>query len=200
MAYLEEKSQEMLAKCEQLSVALKLYEGNYQGNHALLTKLKILSGKIELLDGLMNKNKGQIIKYSELINESQDLHNQIGLFEEHQIHLIENLPDSPPIAQNISLQSAGGNSYFDNNYMNSNINSTVSSVVSPIPDSWKDLKSPSPCFMNKNRADNVLNDKTNFITQHANKSKPMLARNIDNKPNIPHVLPICENELKLVPA
>ncbi|KAI5713329.1 hypothetical protein M8J75_015546 [Diaphorina citri] len=84
--------------------------------------------------------------------------------------------------------------------MNSNINSTVSSVVSPIPDSWKDLKSPSPCFMNKNRADNVLNDKTNFITQHANKSKPMLARNIDNKPNIPHVLPICENELKLVPA
>uniref|UniRef100_A0A8D8TCB2 SKA complex subunit 1 n=1 Tax=Cacopsylla melanoneura TaxID=428564 RepID=A0A8D8TCB2_9HEMI len=199
MSHIEEVSQKLLEKSEELFAALKLYEGNYQGNHAMLTKLKCLSNKIEHLDGLMKRNRMHIERYTEQTIESQDLQNEITLSEEHLSHLIDNIPDTAP--QNTSMQS-NSNNCFDSNPMslNSYINSTASSVVSPIPDSWKDLKSPSPCIRNQANGFNVLKDQTNYIGHQVEKPKTLPSNPVPVKSSIPTIMPFCENELKQVPA
>lgn len=195
MALLEERSLGMLKKCEQFMSVLKLYDANYQANYALLTKLKVLSGKIEILDSLKIKNKDTINQLSELTDESANLQNDIALCEEFQNHLTENIPDVKPLTaptHNFSISSFtnGIGSYNDMNYLNN----TTSSVVSPIPESWKDLNSPV-IPANKIKPANAFND--NNYMSHSVKQKEVANK---SKPSLPSIMPFCENELKLVPA
>lgn len=205
MAHVTEKSIKMLRNVEQSLAALKLYEGNYQASEELLTKLRMLSGKIEILDSWRLKNKAKINELSVLTLKTAQLEKKVNACELHQIHLSKSIPDAPSTGNSSLLTIVSSNSdvfnYFASSSLNINqLNGTgSSSLVSPIPESWKYLTSPA-LFDNQVRCSIFDKVQLKLNTNRPAEKPKEDAVAVPRKPPIPSVALFTESELKLVPG